>query len=96
MDYQVNVNLYLKGDNFMVNILGIAGQNSKYKLLNAQPAGFLAGLWHGLISPITFFISMFNSNIRIYETHNIGILYDLGFILGVSSSYGGVGSRVIK
>lgn len=80
----------------MVNILAIAGPNSKYKLPNAQPAGFFAGLWHGLISSITFFISMFNPNIRIYETNNIGIFYDLGFILGVSSSFGGAGSRLNK
>jgi len=36
----------------MANILAVSGPNSKYKLLNAQPAG----LWHGLIIPITFFL----------------------------------------
>jgi hypothetical protein len=30
----------------MANILAVAGPNSKYKLPNAQPAGFWAGVWH--------------------------------------------------
>lgn len=59
-----------------------------------MPAGFLAGLWHGLILPITFIVSLFNSNVRIYETMNSGRWYDFGFILGASSSLGGSGSTV--
>ena len=77
----------------MANILAVAGPNSKYKLPGASPAGFWAGLWHGLIAPITFIISIFNLNVRIYETNNRGRLYDFGFILGVSSSFGGSGSK---
>jgi hypothetical protein len=83
-------------DDIMVNMFALAGPNSKYKLPNAQPAGFWAGLWHGLISPISFIISVFNPNVRIYEPQNRGRLYDLGFILGVSSSFGTSGSRVIQ
>lgn len=78
----------------MANILAVAGENSKYKLINAQPAGFFAGFWHGLIVPFTFIISIFNPNVRIYETNNRGLLYDFGFILGASSSIGGSGSQV--
>lgn len=77
----------------MVNILAVAGENSKYKLLDAQSAGFWAGLWHGLIVPITFLVCIFNPNVRIYETNNRGRLYDLGFLIGVSSSIGGSSSR---
>ena len=80
----------------MENILSVAGPNSKYKLPNAKPAGFWAGLWHGLITPITFIICIFNPNVRIYETNNRGRLYDFGFILGLSSSFGGSGSRIGK
>ena len=76
----------------MANMLAVAGPNSKYKLPNSQPAGFWAGLWHGLIIPITFIICIFNPNVRIYETNNRGRLYDLGFLIGVSGTYGG-GSR---
>ena len=72
----------------MANILAIAGANSKYKLPNARQAGFWAGLWHGLIAPLTFLISLFSPNVRIYEPNNIGRSYDFGFIIGASSSLG--------
>jgi hypothetical protein len=45
-------------------------------------AGFWKGLWHGLISPITFIISLFTKNVRFYEVHNSGNWYNFGFILG--------------
>jgi hypothetical protein len=77
----------------MANSLAAAGPNSKYKLPGSAPAGFWAGFWHGLIAPITFIISLFTPNVRIYETHNKGALYDFGFILGVSASFGGSGSQ---
>ena len=76
----------------MANILAVAGPNSKYKQSGATPAGFWAGLWHGLIVPITFIISLFSLNVRIYETNNKGRWYDFGFLIGASSSFGGVGS----
>ena len=53
------------------------------------PAGFFAGLWHGFISLFTFIISLFNDHVKIYEIHNTGKLYDLGFILGILIFYGG-------
>jgi len=40
----------------MANMLAVAGPNSKYKLPEAKPAGFLIGLWHGIISPIVFIL----------------------------------------
>ena len=45
-------------------------------------AGFWMGLWHGLISPITFVISLFNKNVRLYEVHNSGGWYNFGFVIG--------------
>lgn len=77
------------GTRNMANILAVAGSNSKYKLPEAQPAGFWAGLWHGIILPITFLVSLFNVNVRIYETQNRGRWYDFGFLLGASISLGG-------
>ena len=50
----------------------------------ADPAGFWLGLWHGLILPITFLISLFNDNVGVYEIHNTGGWYDFGFVLGAS------------
>ena len=76
----------------MANPLSVAGPNSKYKEPGAYPAGFWAGLWHGLITPIAFFVSLFNPNIGIYETNNNGRWYNFGYILGISSSFGGGGA----
>jgi hypothetical protein len=78
----------------MANPLAVAGPNSKYQQPHAAPAGFFAGLWHGLILPITFIVSLFAMNVRIYETNNSGRWYDLGFFIGASSSLGGSGSTV--
>jgi len=69
----------------MANVLALAGSNSKYKLPNAQPAGFWAGLWHGISAPVIFWISLFSENIRVYETNNAGRRYDFGFLLGVGA-----------
>jgi hypothetical protein len=43
-----------------------------------------AGLWHGIIAPITLVLSFFNSDIQMYEVHNAGSEYDLGFLIGVT------------
>ena len=54
-----------------------------------DPAGFWLGLWQGLISPITFLISLFTSEVNIYEVQNNGNWYDFGFMLGVAMALGG-------
>lgn len=54
-----------------------------------QPAGFWLGLWHGLIAPITFVISLFTDSVNLYEVHNNGNWYDFGFVPGLSCSFGG-------
>jgi len=43
-----------------------------------------AGLWHGIIAPVTLVLSFFNSDIQMYEVHNAGSEYDLGFLIGVT------------
>lgn len=48
----------------------------------ADAPGFFTGLWHGLILPITFVVSLFDSDVGIYAVGNNGHLYDLGFVLG--------------
>ncbi len=67
------------GPNNMTNIPGS----------NGQVAGFLLGLWHGIISPITFFLSLFMKNIQFYEVHNNGGWYNFGFVLGAGIIFGG-------
>jgi hypothetical protein len=56
-----------------------------------EVAGFWLGLWHGMISFITFIISLFNDNVNVYEAHNNGGWYNFGFILGIMMAYGGSG-----
>jgi hypothetical protein len=60
------------------------GPNSVERTPNdeGRTAGFLLGLWHGLISPITFVVSVFTKNVRFYEVHNNGTWYNFGFVLG--------------
>lgn len=53
-------------------------------------AGFWLGLWHGLIAPITFLISLFKDTVNVYDVHNNGNWYDFGFVFGVSIAFGGV------
>jgi hypothetical protein len=71
----------------MVNKWAVAGNNSRFKQPEAKPAGFWAGVWHGNIAAITFVVSLFNKDVSIYETHNNGAWYNLGFLLGVSSLF---------
>ncbi|MCG8018170.1 MAG: hypothetical protein JAY97_18340, partial [Candidatus Thiodiazotropha sp. 'RUGA'] len=37
-----------------------------------SPAGFLWGLWHGVISVISLVIHLFNDNVVVYEVDNSG------------------------
>jgi len=63
--------------------------------IDGESAGFWPGLWHGVISPITFIISLFSDNVNIYEVYNSGNWYDFGFMFGVSLIFGG-GARAAK
>ena len=47
-------------------------------------AGALLGLWHGLIAPVTLVLSFFNPAYQMYEVHNNGPEYNLGFLIGVA------------
>lgn len=60
-----------------------------------EVAGFWLGLWHGIIAPVTFFISLLRDSVSIYEVHNSGNWYDFGFVLGAGILLGGgaAGSR---
>jgi len=54
-----------------------------------EVAGFWRGLWHGFIALFTFVISLFNPGVQVYEVHNSGNLYNLGFVLGLMFFFGG-------
>jgi hypothetical protein len=58
---------------------------------DGEVAGFWKGLWHGLIAPITFIISLFSKSVYVFEVHNNGGWYTFGFLLGASATLGGSG-----
>jgi len=51
---------------------------------NGRVAGILLGLWHGIISPVTLVLSFVNQGVQMYEVHNDGGQYNLGYLLGVA------------
>ncbi len=57
-------------------------------------SGILRGFWHGVISPATLITSFFNKDIQVYEVHNDGSLYNLGFLLGMALVFLSVGAFV--
>ena len=71
-----------------------AGPNPAVDVPSAdgELAGFFSGLWHGIIVPVTFVISLFTENVSIYEVHNTGGWYDFGFVLGAGVFLGGGGA----
>lgn len=58
---------------------------------DGELAGFWQGLWHGIISPFTFIISLFSDSVDVFEVHNNGGWYVFGFLLGASIIFGGGG-----
>ncbi|MGB2963359.1 MAG: hypothetical protein WBB69_05185 [Anaerolineales bacterium] len=75
-----------------------AGPNQLRNTANedGDVAGFWPGLWHGIISPITFIISLFSRSIYVFEVHNNGAWYTFGFLLGASMTFGGSGGGAAR
>ena len=61
-----------------------------------EVAGFWLGLWHGIIAPVTFIISLFSDKVDMYEVHNNGGWYNFGFLLGVIIIFGGSGGGAAR
>lgn len=51
---------------------------------SGRVAGLVLGLWHGVIAPVMLVGSFFNPIIQIYEVHNNGTEYNLGYLIGVA------------
>ena len=49
--------------------------------------GFFGGLWHGIIAPVSFVISLFTDDVAVWAVNNNGGWYAFGFLIGV----GGLG-----
>jgi len=78
----------------MIALVGCApGVNTLTGTADAEGEvdGFLDGLWHGIIAPVTFIISLFSDNVEMYEVHNSGGWYNFGFLLGMMIILGGGG-----
>jgi hypothetical protein len=70
----VSIQVYAPGPNQLGNLPDARG----------RVAGILLGIWHGIISPVTLVISFFNPGVQMYEVHNDGNQYNLGFLIGVA------------
>jgi hypothetical protein len=68
------VQLYAPGPNPSVNTADA----------NDRVSGVFAGIWHGIISPVTLVMSFINPDVQMYEVHNNGSQYNLGFLIGVA------------
>ena len=55
-----------------------------------RPAGFLWGIWHGWLAPLSLIIGIFNNAIRVYEVNNSGWWYDFGFYIAIIGGFGGL------
>jgi len=55
-----------------------------------EPAGFLSGVWHGWIAPVSLIVGFFQSGIRLYEPLNTGWWYDFGFYIAIIAGFGGL------
>ena len=75
----------------------LAGPNDSARAAGegGDVAGLWKGLWHGIIAPITFIVSLFTDSIHFYEVHNNGNWYNLGFVIGAGILFGG-GSRAAR
>ncbi len=73
----------------LVIFSGCADAQNVESCVIEEPYGFFSGIWHGLIMPISFFISLFDQDVAIYAVNNNGGWYDFGFWLGVSGWFGG-------
>jgi hypothetical protein len=62
--------------------------------MGSEVYGFWGGIWHGMITPISFIGSLFFDDITIYAVNNNGGWYNFGFLLSVGGLFGG-SSRAI-
>ena len=64
--------------------------------MTAEPVGFWYGLWHGMILPFAWVVSLFSDSTAIYAIYNNGGWYDFGFFLGIGCVAGGSSSAKSK
>ena len=80
----VSIQINVPGPNPLVNTADV----------HDRVAGILLGIWHGIISPVTLVVSFINPNMQMYEVHNDGSQYNLGFLFGVALVFAILGAIV--
>lgn len=75
----------------LVMVSGCAQVTPVETCVVGEPYGFFSGLWHGIIAPVSFILSLFMDNIAMYAVNNTGGWYDFGFVLGAGILFGGGG-----
>ena len=70
----------------IILLAGCAAGNPQFT--SEAPAGFWTGIWHGMISFVTLIIGVFSDHVNVYEAHNTGGWYDLGFLVGITALWG--------
>lgn len=72
----------------MIIMSGCLPGNEKYEIF--RPAGFLSGIWHGWMAPLSLILLFFIDGVHMYEVNNIGFWYDFGFYMAIISGFGGL------
>jgi len=68
---------------FLLALSGCADSVSLDQAAGMTKVGFWYGLWHGIIFPFAWIVSLFSKSTAIYAIYNNGGWYDFGFFLGV-------------
>ena len=68
---------------FVLSLTGCADYVPLDQALNMPKVGFWHGLWHGMIFPVAWIVSLFSDSTAIYAVYNNGGWYDFGFFIGV-------------
>lgn len=62
--------------------------------ISPEAPGFMLGVWHGFVFPVSFVLSLFTDDIAVYAVPNNGHWYDFGYFAGIC--FLGVGARSSK
>ena len=72
----------------LLSIASCADVTEIQECVGDSPYGFLGGLWHGMIAPVSFILSLFMDEVAMYAVNNNGSFYDFGFVLGAGILFG--------
>lgn len=97
----MNWNLSIKIQGIIVLLVSIllltscAATEPIESCVTGREYGFLYGLLHGFITPVSFVVSLFDEQVAIYAVNNSGGWYDTGFLLG-SGGWGFLAGKKTK